>query len=228
MFGSESISAREVTEIAAEPAEVGVDERRARVLAKDTVLLGHDRRPRRILARRTRALRTLLQLQPALVGLVVRLEELARLRGVDEHGNAQLARLAPHGIEPRIIDRHALARSVLEVEPEILEDLESASARLDILLELSGGVRTPRRIINAGELEIGEECEPAACCALRAAHCVGEGLAGAPAEIHHGAHVERVHLAREARIVGRQRLVTVHVNERVLRARDLVLGNDQR
>src|SRR5687768_3948262 len=122
---------------------MGVDERRPRVLAEHAMLLGDDRRPRRILAGRARALGALLQLEPALVVLVVRLEELARLGGVDENRDAQLARLAPHRIETRIIHRHPLPRAILQVEPKVLEDLESASPRFHVALELSGGVSAP-------------------------------------------------------------------------------------
>src|SRR5687767_1534384 len=146
-------------EIPTEPAEVGVDERRPRMLFEKAVLLGDDGRPRRVFAGRAGALGTLLELEPPLVGLVVRLEELARLRGVDEYGDAQLARLAPHGIEARIVDGNAFSRPILQVESQVLEDLEAARPGLDVALQLGGGVRAPLWIVDARELEIGEEGE---------------------------------------------------------------------
>src|SRR5687767_9740310 len=126
-------------EVAAEPAEVSVDEDRPRVFLEEAVLLGDDRRPGRVFAGRACALGALLELEPPLVGLVVRLEELARLRGVDEYGNAQLARLAPHRVQARIVDGNAFSRPILQVESEVLEDFESARSGLDVALELGGG-----------------------------------------------------------------------------------------
>src|SRR5688572_19336408 len=104
-----------------------IDEHRPGMLAEHAMLLGDDRRPGRVFAWRTCPLGALLELQPTLVVLVVRLEELPRLRGVNEDGNAELARLPPERVETRIVDGNPLPRTVLEVEPEILEDLEAAS-----------------------------------------------------------------------------------------------------
>ena len=63
---------------------------------------------------------------------------------------------------------------------------------------------------------------------LRAA---GEGRSARPAQVHHDAHVQGVHVLHEAvQLLLRHAdvLMVVHVDERILRPRDLVLGDDER
>ncbi len=187
------------------------------------VLLGHQRLEGRVALRRTGALRELRELEPALVVLVDRLEEGARLAGMDEHRDAELARLAPEREDARVVHRHALAGGVLHLHAEVLEDLEpDGAALLHVALELRRGALAPAGVTDAPEVHVGERHEPAGCDRAVRLDAGGQRVARAPAQVDHPAHVHGVHLADEARDLARRHadvLMAVHVDERELRAR---------
>ena len=84
------------------------------VLAEHAIALGEQLLEARELAGRIAAIAIERQLEPALVVHVDGLEELLRLRGVDEHGHPKPAADLPDWIELRIVDASAASRPLCE------------------------------------------------------------------------------------------------------------------
>ena len=86
------------------------------------------------------------QLEPALVGVVDRLEELLRIGGVDEHRKLEPRARVPDRIELGIVELEARAVRLLDRQAEALRDLADADrARGDVGLELRDRLLRPAR-----------------------------------------------------------------------------------
>src|ERR1700686_2023935 len=103
---------------------------------EQVVLLSHERFPAWILLRRARSPRMRLQLQPALVVFVPRLEEHCRLRRVNEHRKLISGADLENPVEARIVDMDALALAILQIHAEVLEYFQSLCSVFHVLLEL--------------------------------------------------------------------------------------------
>ena len=97
-----------------------------------------------------------LQLEPALVVLILRLKKRPGLACVDQHGKFQPAAQLEDLVETRIVDVNALLFAVLQLHAEILENLQTLRAVIDIFLQLSGGAGGIIRIVEVPEIDIGE------------------------------------------------------------------------
>ena len=101
---------REAAQVLGVPAQVRQDERRLRVLGEQSIALPHqlfERRKARSIE--VAAIRIKRHLQPALVLVVHRLEELRRVGGVDEDRDVQPGRGLPDRIELGIVQLQARA-----------------------------------------------------------------------------------------------------------------------
>src|SRR5438876_8734893 len=76
-----------------------------------------------------------------------------------EHRNVQFRAQIPNRIEARIIDMDAPTLAVLQIHSEILKNLQPLRAIFDILLQLGRGAPAIIGIIDAREIEIGEDHE---------------------------------------------------------------------
>ena len=195
------------------------------------MLLSQDLLEGRVLLGRAGAAGKLLELQPPLVVLVLRLEEGTRLAGVDEHRDPELGALVPDGIQARIVDRHAPAARVGHGQAQVLEDLQAARAVAHVLGELRGGPISPPGRLNPLVVQVGEDDEAAGVAARQVAVALLELGPLRTAQVHHHLEVDPVHVGHQAGglLDGHVAiLVIVHVDERVLRAFWLVLGHDER
>ena len=144
-------------EILGGTADVGADERGPRVGAEEPVegrqqssKRGHARvigpvvRP----GRPEVPVGMLVELLPALVRRIERLEECDRVRDMDHDRQAELGRGRPERVEPGVVDRHEPAVGVAGAQPERLPDLEATRPA-------RGGVAEPGRL---GLPEAGVAC----------------------------------------------------------------------
>ena len=92
------------------PAEVRGDEACLRVLAEQVVALGHQLVERDLTGLVVAAIGEERQLEPALVAVVERLEELLRLGGVDEDRHVEPRERLPHRIELGVVHLQARCR----------------------------------------------------------------------------------------------------------------------
>ena len=89
-----------------------------------------------------------LQLLPALVGLVERVEEGDRVGDMDRHGDAQLPGRGPERIETTVVDRHEPAVRAACPQAERLPDLEAAGARRNAVPQPRRLGLTERRVVS--------------------------------------------------------------------------------
>ena len=134
------------------PAQVREHEGRLRVPLEQAVALGHQLlergKPRPVLVAAVGIER---QLEPALVVVVERLEELRRIGGVDEDRNLEPRGRLPDRIELGIVELEAGAVGLPDAEAEALADLADADrAGLDVGLELGGDLRARTRARRRG------------------------------------------------------------------------------
>ena len=80
-----------------------------------------------------------MQLLPALVGRVERIEERDRVGDVDQHRQVQLAGGGPQRVEPRIIHRHQRAMLIAHMQAKRLPDLQPLGAARGLRAKLRGG-----------------------------------------------------------------------------------------
>ena len=144
-------SARQVVRV---PAHVRGDERRLRMPAEQVVALGHQLLEARKPVRRIAAVGEERELEPALVVVVDRLEELLRIGGVDEHRQVQPRARVPDRIERR--DRRcagAMPSGFLIDRPRLLEISPTPTApAVDVRLELPRPPSRPSRARRCGKL----------------------------------------------------------------------------
>ena len=116
-----------------------------RCFGEQPIALRHQRLERREVRRRAPPLGMHLQLEPALVLLVDRLEKRRGLAGVDQHRNVEARARRPHRIELGVVNRDALAVAALQRQAEVLEDLQAARAGLDVGFEPRRGAQRRSR-----------------------------------------------------------------------------------
>jgi hypothetical protein len=83
-----------------------------------------------------------MQLLPALVGRVERIEEGDRVGDVDQHRQVQLAGSRPQRVESRIVHRHQRAVLIAHMQAEWLPDLQPLGATRGLRAKLGGGPLT--------------------------------------------------------------------------------------
>ena len=142
------------------PAEVGGDEARLRVLAKEVVALGHQLFEGDLTRLVVAAIGEERELEPALVVEVERLEELLRLGGVDEDREIEPGEGLPDRIQLRVVHLEPAAIGLARGEAEALRDLTDADrAGLDVGFELLHSLRAPCRT-DVAEVDAGQHAEP--------------------------------------------------------------------
>src|SRR5206468_7683657 len=102
------------------------DERRLGMFAKQVVALGHELVEARKAVGGISASGEERQLEPALVAVVDRLEELLRIRRVNEHRNPEPCAGVPERIQRRIVERETRAICLRDREAEALRYLSDA------------------------------------------------------------------------------------------------------
>src|SRR5688572_30333230 len=118
---------------------------------------------------------------------------------MNQHGNAQLARLAPYRIQTRIVRRHTLAAFVDDVHPERLEDLQALRAVLYIALQLRRGARAITGIVDAVEADVRESYKALGITSFQVSDARDQRITRTAAQIHNRLHVQRVHLTNDLR-----------------------------
>ena len=155
----------------------------------------------------------------------------ARVRGVDQHRDPQLARLVPQRRQTRVVHRDPVAVGVPVGHAKPLEDLQARGAVPRVLFQLRGGPFTPAGLAHAPEAGIGEEDEARRMPPGHGLEPRGQRGAAAAGEVHHDRHVEFVHLLHQTVHVGSQHvraaLMAVNVHEGEARPRERVLRDDQ-
>src|SRR6266852_3044213 len=201
----------------------------SRMLCKQMVALRHQRLKRRILRRRPRPPWKFLQLLPALIVVVPRIDKRRRLPDVNQHGNLELRALLKHGIKYRIVYVDAFAIRIFQVHPEILENLQSLRAILDVLFQPRRHALPEPRRVQIVVTHICEHHKPARISPLHYGHGILQLFPRSSAEIHHDAQVDRVHLFHELIYFSRRGIpmMAVNIDERKFGSLDLVfLGNE--
>ena len=179
---------------------------------------------------RAPAIRALLQLQPPLVGAVLRIPERCRVGRMNQDRDAEFPGLCPERIESRIVHGHAPARAVGDVHAEVLEDLETLRAIPHVRLELRRGPCGKARIVDALVGRVREDHEPVRMRSLQRPYGLLQPHAVAAGEVHEHGHVEGIHRAHELGHACGRHLppeVIVHVHEREPRSRHRMLGHLQ-
>ena len=138
------------------------DERRLRMLLEETVALRHQLFERGIVAGRVAPIAEQRELQPALVVVVDRLEELRGIGGMDEDRNLETGARLPERIEIRIVEMEARAVGLARAQAEALADFADADrARLEVGFELRDGFLRPARS-HAREVHAGQHTDAVA------------------------------------------------------------------
>src|SRR5690349_15807800 len=155
------------------------------------------------------------QLQPAFVVVVNGLKELLWVGDMNEHGHIEFCTFFPDRIEFGIVNLEARAIILMDMQPEILEYLETYGAGFDVLFQLPG-CALAKAGTNVAEVNIGEEHHAIGVgAALDDRESASEVVARAPAQIHDEPDVELVHrLHHFCILLGRDRrgMVAVDVN----------------
>ena len=213
------------------PAKVRRDERRLRMTPEEAIALGHQLLERRVRRRREPSVAEERQLEPALVLVVDRLEELLRIGGVDEDRNIEPCGGLPDRIELRIVELQARPVALACVEAEALVDLADAErAGLDVGLELLRRALTEPGA-NVGEVDVRELHHPILVLAgPQSLHRLHEPVARHAAGVDQHLKIERIHRRDDGRsnAADRRRLMAVKVDDRILGARDRMLRDDER
>ena len=180
------------------PAEMREDEGRLRVLRHQPIALPHQvlerRKPRAV---EVPAVGKQRHLEPALVVVVERLEELRRIRGVDEHRNVEPRRRLPDRIELGIVQLQARSVGLAYGEAEALHDLaEAERAGLDVGFELRRRFRAETGT-HIAKGDVGEHREPVLVAAgAERRQLLLQTLARGAARVHHHLEVDRIHRRR--------------------------------
>jgi hypothetical protein len=96
------------------------------------------------------------KLEPALVVVVDRLEELLRISGVDEHRQVQARACVPDGIELGIVDPQPCPIDLPDIQAELFRDLaDTDGARPHVGFELANGPVGPSGS-NVAKIDPGE------------------------------------------------------------------------
>jgi hypothetical protein len=203
-----------------------------RMLAEHAVALVQQFLEARELAGRVAPVAEQRELEPAFVGEVDGLEELLRLGGVDEHRHAEAAAHRPDGVEVGVVHAQARAVGLADAQAEVLEDLETARAGLDVTFELGGGLLRPAGRADALEVDVGEQDHAVLVRALgNRVEAFAESRTEAAAQVDEHAQVVGVHPGDHAlELLGRdrRRLVAMNVDDRELRPRHRVFLDAQR
>ena len=135
-------------------------------------------------------------------------------------------------VEVWIVDLEQRAVGLVVAEPELLEDLESDRPVPDRLAQVGQRLLAPARAAGAIPVDVREHPEAVLISAgVDRVHLAFDHIRIGPArEVDQDAQVERVHLLDARRIVLEGGgVMRVHVNDRILGARDEVaLGDDGR
>ena len=103
----------------------------------------------------------------------------------------------------------APALAVLEIHAEILENLQPLRAIFDILLQLGRGAPAIIGIIDAREIEIGEDHEALGIPFLQDLDVFLQTVPVAAAQVHHDAEIDPVHIRDQlVDVIGRQPVLT--------------------
>ena len=172
-----------------------------------------------------------LQLEPALVGWIDRLEERRGLAGVDEHRNVQPRARLPDRIELGIVERHAGAVARLTLRPKFLKIFSPRAPGFDVGLELRcRPPPEPGSSMSSKSMFANTTIRSGAGLAAISASIRFNRFPAAAAQIDQHAQVQRVHLAHDLRVPLRRELpmVAVDVDDGILRARHGMRGHDER
>ena len=215
------------------PTHVREHPRGVRVLGKHPVPLGHEvvegRVPGAVVEASVREDR---HLEPALVLVVERLEELGRISRVHEDGDAEPRGGLPDDVELGVVHLETGPVGLAGREPEALPDLADAhGAGSDVRLELRGDASTCTGPHGA-EVERGEEDKAVGVSGgTDRLNLAREARPRAPPSLHDYLQVEAVHRrdhVPDGCWVVERRGVAMEVHRRELGSRDLVCGHDQR
>src|SRR5258707_2213130 len=211
-------------------SQVRCDEIRPRMLGKQMIAFRHQRLERRILRRRPRTTRKFLQLLPAFVVIIPRIEKRRRLRHVNQHRDPQLRALLEHRVKLRIVHVHALPIRVLQFHPEVLEDFQPLRAVLDVLFEPLRHALPESRRVQIVITHVREHHKPVRIAPLHRRHRILQPLSGSSAQIHHHAQINRIHLFDELVHLRRRGIpvMAVNINERKLRPLNFMFFSDER
>src|SRR5262249_39656441 len=215
-------------EVVAVPPEVGKDELRVRVLADHVVPLGHQRlEPDAVLMPPIAIER---ELEPALVGVVERLEESRRLGDVNQHRHVQPRARLPHGVELGIVHLQTAAVGFAVEHAEVLEHLQPHRAGFEVVLELLCRAGAPAGT-DAAEGHVREEDHAVLVLArAKGVDALPQPRAGAAAQVHENLQVVGLHAGHHAVELARRdrrRLMAVDVDHGKLRARHRMRRRDE-
>ena len=191
----------EPREIIGLPAHVRRDERGLRVLSEQVVALRNQRLEAGIAILRIAALGEQRLLQPSLVCVVQRTEELLRIAGVDEHRELQSRAGVPDGVQLGIVELEARTIRLANGQPKALRDLANAHRAIGhVRLQLRHGLLGPRRP-HVLEADAGKDAHPVLHLfgATHAGHRVLQPVARHVVCRHHHPHVQAVERCAEAR-----------------------------
>jgi hypothetical protein len=146
-------------EIVPVPAEMRHHEAGLRVLLEQAIALRDQLLEARKLVGRIAPIAEQRQLEPPLVLEIDRLEELLRLRRVDEHRDVQARAGVPHGIEVGIVDLEERAVGLARSQAERLADLADADgAGFEIGLQLGDRFLRPARS-DVAQIDAGQDAD---------------------------------------------------------------------
>src|SRR5262245_4962443 len=139
------------------PSHVGGHEGGPRISTNEIVPLPHELLESRMLVRTDIPVRKERELQPALVAVVVRLIELLRITGVNEHRKPEPGGGRPDRIEIGIVEREPRSVRFADRLPERLADLaDPHRSRGGIGVELRYGALGPART-DSVEVDSGQD-----------------------------------------------------------------------
>ncbi len=142
----------------------------------------------------------LVELLPALVRGIERLEERDRVRDMDRHRHPELPRRRPQGIQARVVDRDQPSARVPGPKPEELPHLEAAGTGGDAVAEARRLGLAERRVLRpAVVVEAREHRHAAREGVLPALDLAAQLVAPAAVEVHDPLDPGRVQHRRRAR-----------------------------
>ena len=134
--------------------------------------------------------------------IVDRFEEGLRLADVDQDGHVQPRARLPHRVELGVVDTQAAAVGFRVEHAEILENLEPAGARLDVVFELLRRLRDPAGT-DAAEVDVGEQHHAIVKRTVaNGAQTLAQALAAAAAQVYEDLEIVRVHSFGDALELG--------------------------
>ena len=170
------------------------------------------------------------QLQPSLVGVIERIEKRLRLGDVDQHRHVEPRARLPNRIELRLVHAQTTAVRLAIEHAEVLEHLQADRTRFDVRFELGRRFRS-RSGTDVTEVDVGEQHHAIRVGAvLDRLHTLSDSIAPSATQVHEQTKVVGVHPfdhASELVVRDRRRLMTVDVDDRILRPWHGVLRDDQ-